>query len=252
MGKKILLSLLNEKNGDSGYANLGYYANGDFVPLKTYYFKGNKSNFSTYVYTNNLSKLRSVAASSLAQFCYYSSNITLETDNIEFSNLETIEEYGCSYAFNGLSGKLNKTDGTKFTSVSFPKLTTIANYGLQYGFYSCSSLKTISFPELTTVKSNGLYYAFNSCTNLTSVSFPKLSTVDSYVLQYAFRNCTGLTSISFPELTTIGSYALYNTFYECEGLTEVHFHYSLKGNSQCTASYMGCSNATVYFDLGSA
>ena len=66
----------------------------------------------------------------------------------------------------------------------------------------------------------------------------------------AFYNCTGLTgSVSFPKLTSIGSDGLRYAFYNCKGLTEVHFPAALSGNSQCTASNMGCSNATVYFDL---
>ena len=66
----------------------------------------------------------------------------------------------------------------------------------------------------------------------------------------AFYGCTGLTSVSFPSLTSISDDdGLYNTFDGCTGLKEVHFKSSLSGNSQCTASNMGCSNATIYFDL---
>ena len=105
--------------------------------------------------------------------------------------------------------------------------------------------------EITSIGSNGLRQAFNGCTGLTgSVSFPSLITIDDYGLYYAFNGCTGLTgSISFPSLTSIGSYGLQNTFNGCTGITKVHFKSSLSGNSQCTASYMGCTNATIYFDL---
>ena len=105
--------------------------------------------------------------------------------------------------------------------------------------------------EITTIGDYGLYYAFSSCAGLTgSVSFPNLTTINICGLHYAFQNCTGLTgSVSFPNLTTIGDYGLRYAFQNCTGITEVHFKSSLSGNSQCTSSYMGCTNATVYFDL---
>ena len=69
-------------------------------------------------------------------------------------------------------------------------------------------------------------------------------------MAYAFFNCTGLTgSVSFPNLTRIGKFGLQKVFYNCTGITEVHFKSSLSGNSQCTKSNMGCTSATVYFDL---
>ena len=53
----------------------------------------------------------------------------------------------------------------------------------------------------------------------------------------------------FSSITSIGNHGLQNAFYNCTGITEVHFKSSLSGNSECTASNMGCTNATVYFDL---
>ena len=105
--------------------------------------------------------------------------------------------------------------------------------------------------KITTIGDYGLYYAFNDCKGLTgSVSFPNLTTIGSYGLYYASQNCTGLTgSVSFPNLTTINSNRLYYAFQNCTGITEVHFKSSLSGNFQCKASFMGCTNATVCFDL---
>ena len=78
----------------------------------------------------------------------------------------------------------------------------------------------------------------------------EITKIGNYGLAYAFYNCTGLTgSISFPSLTSIGNRGLQDAFFKCTGLTEVHFKSSLSGNSQCTKSNMGCTNATVYFDL---
>ena len=78
----------------------------------------------------------------------------------------------------------------------------------------------------------------------------KITVIADYGLYYAFLGCTGLTgSISFPSLTSIGNSGLGSAFSGCTGITEVHFKSSLSDNSECTASNMGCTNATVYFDL---
>ena len=105
--------------------------------------------------------------------------------------------------------------------------------------------------KITKIGNYGLSYAFYSCTGLTgSISFPKLTSIGDFGLNSTFKNCTGLTgSISFPSLTSIGNRGLQTAFDDCTGLTEVHFKSSLSGNSECTASNMGCTNATVYFDL---
>ena len=106
------------------------------------------------------------------------------------------------------------------------------------------------YNSVTSIGDSGLYYAFYECTELTgSVSFPNLTSIGVHGLWDAFYSCVGLTSVSFPNLTDIGRDGLDGTFYGCAGLKEVHFKSSLSGNSQCTASNMGCTNATIYFDL---
>ena len=107
------------------------------------------------------------------------------------------------------------------------------------------------YNSVTSIGDSGLSYAFYGCTGLTgSISFPNLTSIGEGGLYDAFYFCRGLTgSISFPSLTSIGDDGLYNTFYGCTGLKEVHFKSSLSGNSQCTTSNMGCTNATIYFDL---
>ena len=78
----------------------------------------------------------------------------------------------------------------------------------------------------------------------------KITVIANYGLSYAFYNCAGLTgSVSFPKLTSIGNFGLQYAFRYCTGITEVHFKASLSGTSQCTSSNMGCTKATVYFDL---
>ena len=108
-----------------------------------------------------------------------------------------------------------------------------------------------NFSPITSIDDYVLNYAFYNCTGLTgSISFPNLTSIGNQGLSNAFENCTGLTgNISFPSLTSIGNQGLYYAFYNCTGITEVHFKSSLSGNSECTASNMCCTNATVYFDL---
>ena len=94
------------------------------------------------------------------------------------------------------------------------------------------------------------YISFNKITGKVLPDFSPITSIGDYGLSYAFYGCSGLTGkISFPKLTSIGNHGLQNAFYNCTGITEVHFRSSLSGNSECTASNMGCMNATVYFDL---
>ena len=144
---------------------------------------------------------------------------------------------------------LNKITGKALPD--FSPITSIGKFGFQYAFYSCTGLTgSILFPSLTSIGSYGFQFAFQDCTGLTGVSFPKLTSISDSGLYHAFYNCTGLIgSISFPSLTSIGSYGFQYAFRDCIGITEVHFKSSLSGNSECTASNMACTNATVYFDL---
>lgn len=131
-------------------------------------------------------------------------------------------------------------------------ITEIGDYGLACVFRECKSVTgNPSFHNLTRVGVFGLYYAFYECTGITgNVEFPNLNYIGSNGLSYAFYGCTGLTgSISFPNLETVSTKGLYYAFKDCTGITEVHFKSSLSSNTQCKASNMGCTNATVYFDL---
>jgi hypothetical protein len=164
------------------------------------------------------------------------------TGSISFPKLKTVEYDGLRECFNGCTGLTG--------SIEFPELEEIK--GMYKAFCGCTGLTgSVSFPKLKTISySSGLSKTFYNDTGLTSISFPALESISQWGMQNTFYGCTGLTSVSFPKLTTLSSYALSGTFNGCTNLKEVHFHYSLEGNSQCTASYMGCSNATVYFDLG--
>ena len=95
------------------------------------------------------------------------------------------------------------------------------------------------------------YITLNKITGIKTLpDFSPITSIGYYGLYDAFRGCKGLAgNVSFPNLTSIGSSGLYGAFRSCTGITEVHFKSSLSGNTQCTASNMGCTNATVYFDL---
>ena len=191
--------------------------------------------------TVSFPKLTTIDRSGLQSTFYGCTGLT----SVSFPELTSVGSNGLYYAFYGCTG----LTGT----VSFPELTSVGSSGLNYAFNGCTGLTgTVSFPELTSVDERGLSYAFNGCTGLTgTVSFPKLTTIGQYGLNGAFKGCTGLTSVSFPELTNIGSKGLYYAFNGCTNLKEVHFHYSLEGNSECTASSMKCPDTTtIYFDLG--
>ena len=79
----------------------------------------------------------------------------------------------------------------------------------------------------------------------------------SPVIKYIFRDIDANGKLTLAtgaledasKITTLADYGLYYAFNNCTGITEVHFKASLSGNSQSTISNMGCSNATVYFDL---
>ena len=158
---------------------------------------------------------------------------------------------GIKYIFRDIDADGNLTQATGALEDA-SEITQIGNYGLSYAFYKCTGLSgSISFPSLTSIGDYGLNRAFYNCTGLTgNISFPSLTSIGNYGLYNVFNNCSGLAgNISFPSLTSIGNSGLSNAFSRCTGITEVHFKSSLSGNSQCTSSYMGCTNATVYFDL---
>ena len=94
------------------------------------------------------------------------------------------------------------------------------------------------------------YISLNKITGKVLPDFSPITSIGDYGLSHAFYGCSGLTGkISFPSLTSIGTSGLVDVFYNCKGITEVHFKSSLSGNSECTASNMGCTRARVYFDL---
>ena len=156
-----------------------------------------------------------------------------------------------NYMFRDIDANGNLTSATGALEDA-SEITQIGDYELANVFYMCRGLTgSVSFPNLTSIGDYGLFYAFHGCSGLTgSISFPNLTSIGDRGLYNAFFMCSGLTGkISFPSLTSIGTSGLHYAFYRCTGITEIHFKSSLSGNSECTASNMGCTDATVYFDL---
>ena len=123
-------------------------------------------------------------------------------------------------------------------------------YTFEDGVLSYTNNPTITKCDIHEVDAYELESAFYGCTGLTgSISFPNLTYIGESGLYEAFFGCTGLTSASFPNLGGIGYTGLWNIFRDCTRLKEVHFKSSLSGNPHCTVSTMGCTNATIYFDL---
>ena len=165
------------------------------------------------------------------------------TQDVEFPNLASIDNYGMYYTFRGCAN---------ITSVSFPALASIDNYGMYYTFQNCSGITSVSFPVLTSIGQNGIYSAFQGCANITSVSFPALASIDNYGMYYTFQNCKKLESISFPELTQVASPFNNYTFNGCDALTEIHFRADMQTTIEALPDYankFGAPNATIYFDL---
>lgn len=164
--------------------------------------------------------------------------------NADFPELETIGRYSMAEIFSGCSSII---------SANFPKLTTIGYCGMNKAFSECYNLKSICFQNLTTIGENGMlnflgYGNTEKNKELTHISFPKLKSIGKSGLFESFYTCINLVSVSFPELISVDEGGLWHTF-KNTSLKEIHFDYTLEGNTECTASNMGCNDATVYFDL---
>lgn len=179
--------------------------------------------------------------------------------NISFPLLESVTTFGVF--MNAFSE--NWTD-TNNLLVSFPELTTISgSEAFSNAFNNNNALKSISFPNLTTISGDrGFYNTFSYCRYLTSVSLPKLATVGQYSMIGTFANCESLTRIDFPSLTSVQNNSFQDNegswekiFRDCQNLTEIHFRADMANVIPTMIGYSekwGASNATIYFDLGSA
>lgn len=148
-------------------------------------------------------------------------------------------------------------------SISFPNLTTVnGNGSFEYAFCNNYAIKSVSFPNLTSILGNRDWYGiFADCSSLTSVSLSNLSSVGSLSMVDAFGR-TAITRIDFPSLTTVQTDSFQTQegswdkiFRECQNLTEIHFRADMANVIPTMIGYSekwGASNATIYFDLGSA
>lgn len=179
--------------------------------------------------------------------------------SISFPLLETVS------AWTALSGAFSDNWMSENTLlVSFPELTTVSGTeAFSSAFNNNYALKSISFPELTTISGERAFMStFSYCRYLTSVSFPKLTTIGQYSMISTFAGCQSLTRIDFPSLTSVqinsfqdSSDSWEKIFRDCSSLTEIHFRTDMANVIPNMYGYLdkwGASNATIYFDLGSA
>lgn len=179
--------------------------------------------------------------------------------SVSFPLLETVTTFGVF--MNAFSENWMDTNNLL---VSFPELTTISgSEAFSNAFSNNYALKSISFPELTTISGERAFLsAFSYCQYLTSVSFPKLTTIGQYSMLSTFSGCNSLSRIDFPSLTSVqinsfqdSSDSWEKIFRDCSSLTEIHFRTDMANVIPNMYGYLdkwGASNATIYFDLGSA
>lgn len=170
---------------------------------------------------------------------------TTISNALDFSGITSFTDFA-------LTGKFMYSSFYPTQDVEFTDLATIDNSGMSYAFQSCTGITSVSFPQLTSIGQSGMYYAFSACSGITSVSFPQLTSIGNYGMYYAFRNCEKLESISFPELTQVTSPFNNYTFNGCDALTEIHFRADMQTTIEALPNYstkFGAPNATIYFDL---
>ena len=168
---------------------------------------------------------------------FYAKEFT--SNNLEFPDLETIENYGMYMAFRE----------SYAASVSFPKLTTIGENGMYQTFadtkYKKFQIEIISFPKLTTIGESGMYGCFQNLTRISKLDFPNLTSIGRYGMYYCFERCNQLTSVNFPELIQIQESGFQKTFSQCSALKECNFpklnEIQYHGLSYC---FENCSSLT--------
>ena len=173
-------------------------------------------------------------------YAWYYDN-TGTTQNVDWSGVTSIQDYGCAYALSYCS---------VVGSVDLSNLTFINSTGLQQAF-AYSSITSLDLRNLETLSmGNAMGTACRGCTSLTSVNFNKLKTISgANAFSSTFRDCTALTSMSFPALQTITA-SLSNTFTGCSGLTSVSFP-SLAtinggGTSVFSSTFSNCTSLTTF------
>lgn len=179
-----------------------------------------------------------------------------------------VADYGFYYAFRnctGITGVIdfsmcNGSTGnhsfegafikcTGLTGFNFDKIESAYDYAFKSSFENCTGLTEVIFPKMTRAFTYSFYQCFRNCSNITTVSFPLLREIYQNAFETTFNGCNKIKSISFPSATYILTDAFKNMFSSGNTVEEIHFKESMAGNVECTASKMGCPNATFYFDL---
>lgn len=177
--------------------------------------------------------------------------------SVSFPNLTTVNGYSV------FASAFRDNYNYNTMSISFPNLTTVNGHGsFEYAFCDNYAINSVSFPNLTSILGNRDWYGiFSGCSSLTSVSLPNLASVGSTSMLDAFAN-TPITRIDFPSLINVEINSFQTQegdwtkiFRDCQNLTEIHFRVDMANVIPTMIGYSekwGASNATIYFDLGSA
>ena len=115
---------------------------------------------------------------------------TTISNALDFSGITSFTTYA-------LSGKFMYSSFYPTQDVEFPNLASIDNYGMYYTFRGCANITSVSFPALASIDNYGMYYTFQNCKKLESISFPELTQVASPFNNYTFNGCDALTEIHF-------------------------------------------------------
>ena len=115
---------------------------------------------------------------------------TTISNALDFSGITSFTTYA-------LSGKFMYSSFYPTQDVEFPNLASIDNYGMYYTFRGCANITSVSFPALASIDNYGMYYTFQNCKKLESISFPELTQVTSPFNNYTFNGCDALTEIHF-------------------------------------------------------
>lgn len=235
IGNSIFLGCTNLETVDIKAKGLGGSVFYDCTNLETAKLDVPEIDETVFTFCENLSSIEIGASVSKINpkaftFCTYLENISVDSGNDIYSDLESNSIYsGTKLVVGGVSSTIKTTTteigqyafgyrgitiiqipnsvtevdeyafvGCQLTSVTFP--TSGALTIKEYAFYDCRALEgTLTLPETVKEVSNN---AFGNCTEIT-----KVDSKAQVIGATAFFYCTGITEVVISNCTTIGESA---------------------------------------------